>query len=142
MKIKLVHAYFLVSLGDYSNERIGFTVELEADETVESVVSGLRQQAITAIGPKSEELYDRNRRLRAENRDLEDRQAKLRSEWDATAEFLRAQGIKPEAPSMPQFQNLLSAARPESELITAEMVEEDSDPDDIPFEGANTPDGF
>ncbi|MHC5675350.1 hypothetical protein [Nostoc sp.] len=141
MKIKLVHAYFLISLGDYSNERIGFTVELEAEETIESVVSQLRQQAIAAIGPKSEELYDRNRRLRVENRELQERNSKFRSEWDATAEFLRAQGIKPEAPSMPQFQNLLNAAKPESQAVTAEFVEE-GDPDNIPFEAGNTPDGF
>ena len=133
MKIKLVHAHFLISIGDYSNERVGFTVELEEGETVQSVVDDLRQQAITAVGPKSEELYNQNRKLRSENRELEERMNKLRSEWEATAEFLRAQGIKPEAPSMPQFQRLLNAAKPESQSVTAEIVEE-ADPDNIPFD--------
>ncbi|MEH2128322.1 hypothetical protein [Nostoc sp.] len=144
MKIKLVHAHFLISIGDYSNERIGFTVELEAGETVTSVVEDLRQQAITAVGPKSEELYNQNRKLRSENRELEQKMNKLRSEWEATAEFLRAQGIKPEAPSMPQFQRLLNAANPESQSVTAEFVEE-ADPDNIPFEPGtrgDVPDGF
>ena len=144
MKIKLVHAHFLISIGDYSNERVGFTVELEEGETVQSVVDDLRQQAITAVGPKSEELYNQNRKLRSENRELEERTKKLRSEWEATAKFLRAQGIKPEAPSMPQFQTLLNAARPESQSVTAEFVEE-GDVDNIPFDPGtrgDIPDGF
>ncbi|MCC5603854.1 hypothetical protein [Nostoc favosum] len=144
MKVKLVHAHFLISIGDYSNERVGFTVELEEGETVQSVVDDLRQQAITAVGPKSEELYNQNRKLRFENRELEERMNKLRSEWEATAEFLRAQGIKPEAPSMPQFQRLLNAAKPESQSVTAEFVEE-ADPDNIPFDPGtrgDIPDGF
>ena len=144
MKIKLVHAHFLISIGDYSNERVGFTVELEENDTVTSVVDDLRQQAITAVGPKSEELYNQNRRLRSENRELEERMNKLRLEWEATAEFLRTQGIKPEAPSMPQFQRLLNAAKPESQSVTAEIVEE-TDPDNIPFDpgtGGDVPDGF
>ena len=132
MKIKLVHAHFLISMGDYSNERVGFTAELEESDTVESAVAEMREKAIAAIGPKSEELYDRNRRLRTENRELEERMNKLRSEWEATAEFLRTQGIKPEAPSMPQFQRLLNAAKPESQSVEAEIIEE-ADPDDIPF---------
>ncbi|MEH2069155.1 MAG: hypothetical protein V7K47_13510 [Nostoc sp.] len=56
MKIKLVHAHFLISIGDYSNERVGFTVELEEGETVKDVVATLRQQAVTAVGPKAKEL--------------------------------------------------------------------------------------
>lgn len=70
---------------------------------------------------------------------------KLRSEWEATAEFLRAQGIRPEAPSMPQFQKLLNAVKVESQQVTAEFVQE---PDDIPFEAgtrdenSGVPDGF
>ena len=135
MKIKLVHAHFLISLGDYSNERVGFTAELEDGDTVASAVAEMRQQAITAVGPKSEELYDKNRRLRFENRELEQRMNKLRSEWESTAEFLRAQGIKPEAPSMPQFQNLLNAAKPESSSVNAEIVEEDES-DNAPFDAA------
>ncbi|MEH1874487.1 hypothetical protein [Nostoc sp.] len=120
-------------MGDYSNERVGFTVELEEGDTVKDVVDDLRQQAITAIGPKSEEVYNQNRKLRSENRELQERTNKLRSEWDATAEFLRAQGIKPEAPSMPQFDRLLNAAKPESQSVAAEFVEE-ADPDNIPFD--------
>ncbi|MCC5622813.1 hypothetical protein [Nostoc sp. CHAB 5715] len=137
MKIKFVHAHFLISIGDYSNERVGFTVELEEGDTVTSVVNHLRQQAITAVGPKSEELYNQNRRLQVENRELEERTKKLRLEWEATAEFLRAQGIKPEAPSMPQFNKLIAAAKVEEESVTAEIVE--PDPDDIPFDSGDTP---
>lgn len=54
-----------------------------------------------------------------------DRLNKLRKEWDATAEFLKTQGINPQAPSMPQFRNLLAAAEDiESEGVTeAEFID-------------------
>ncbi|MEH2372529.1 hypothetical protein [Nostoc sp.] len=135
MKIKLVHAHFLLSTGDYNNERVGFTSELEEGDTVESAVAEMRQLAIVAIGPKSRELYDQNQRLRVESRQLEERMNRLRSEWEATAEFLKAQGLKPEAPSMPQFQRLLNAVKVESQEVTAEFVEE-AEPDNIPFDPA------
>ncbi len=143
MKIKFVHAHFLISLGDYSNERVGFTAELEEGETVESVVSELRNKAIAAVGPKADELYDRRRTLANGCYELEKKLTKLRSEWDATAEFLKAQGIRPDAPSMPQFHNLISAVKTESETVVAEFAE--PDPDQIPFDSGvanNDPDNF
>lgn len=136
MQIKLVHAHFLITLGDYSNERVGFTAVLEEGDTIESAVAEMRKQAIAAVGPKASHFYDKKRQLESENRILEQKINKLRSEWDATAEFLRTQGIKPEAPSMPQFQNLLAAVRIESESVEAEIVE--PDPDDIPFNSGDT----
>ena len=121
MHIKQIHAHFLISIGNYSNERIGFTVELEAEEAVETVVAELRQKAIAAVGPLAEELYEQKHQLERTCRELHQRLEKLKTEWDATAEFLRAQGIKPEAPSMPQFNNLLSAAKPEETVIEGQF---------------------
>lgn len=124
MKIKLIHAHFLISVGDYSNERIGFTVELEEEDTVESVVSDLRDQAIKAVGLKADELYKQRRDLQEQCWQLEKRIAKAHAEWNATAEFLRAQGIKPDAPPMPQFNNLLAAVKVEEESQSvAEIVD-------------------
>jgi hypothetical protein len=136
MKIKFVHAHFLISLGDYSNERVGFTAEMEEGDTVESAVSELRNKAISAVGVKAEQLYERKRALERACYELETKMTKLRNEWEATAEFLKAQGIKPDAPSMPQFNNLISATKTESEAVLAEFVEPETD--DIPFDSRVT----
>jgi hypothetical protein len=42
MKIKRLHAHFLISTGSYNNERIGFSVELNEGESVEEIVTNLR----------------------------------------------------------------------------------------------------
>ena len=124
MKIKQIHAHFLISIGDYSNERIGFTVEPEEEDTVESVVSELRNQAIKVVGLKADELYSLRRNLQEQCWALEKKLTKTHAEWNATAEFLRAQGIKPDAPPMPQFNNLLAAVKVEEESQSeAEIVD-------------------
>lgn len=117
MIIKQVHAHFLISVGNYSNERVGFTVELEGEETPESVVTELRERAKAIIGRKAEELYSEKYHLESSVSQLENRLNSLRKEWDATAEFLKAQGVKTDAPSMPQFRNLLKAAHIEEESV-------------------------
>jgi hypothetical protein len=115
MQIKTVHAHFLISIGHYSNERIGFSVELEEGETPESVIARLRERAIAIVGRPAEEIYDEKHRAEQAIRPIEERLKKLRAEWDATSEFLRAQGVNPDSPKMPVFGNLLSAAKVEEE---------------------------
>ena len=122
MKLQQLHAHFLVSIGDYSNERIGFTVELEEDETVEDVVSDLRDKAIKVIGLKADELYTLRRDLQNQCWELEKRLSKTHHEWNATAEFLRAQGIKPDAPPMPHFNNLLAAVKVEEQSHSEAVI--------------------
>ena len=123
MKIKLIHAHFLISIGNYSNERIGFTVELDEGETPESVVPQLREQATAIVGSPAEKIYSEMYEADRACRELKVKLEKLRKEWDATAEFLRAQGIRPEAPSMPQFSNLLQAAVEEETVVEGEVPE-------------------
>lgn len=123
MQIKQVHAYFLISIGNYSNERIGFTVELDEGESPEQAVAELREKAKTIVGQPADELYSEKYRIESAIRELERRLASLRKEWDATAEFLKAQGIRPDAPPMPQFNNLLKAAKVEEEAIGGELVD-------------------
>ena len=131
MKIKTLYAHFLISLGSYSNERVGFSVELEQGESIESSVSELREQAKKAIGKKADELYSEKNKLLAQCSELEARLKTLRQEWDATAEFLKVQGLNPTAPSMPQFRNLLTAVTVESEVVVEEEDEgDDYDEDD------------
>lgn len=134
MKIKTLHAHFQISLNNYNNETVGWTVELEEGETSQSVVAELREQAKQIIGKHADELYSDRNKLRRECNGLENKLALLRQEWDATAEFLKAQGLNPTAPSMPQFRNLLTAVTVKSEVVVEEEDEEvyyeDDDDDD------------
>lgn len=123
MQIKQVHCHFLISIGNYSNERIGFSVELDENETPEQVVQELRERAKQIVGQPADELYSEKYRAESAIRELERKLASLRKEWDATAEFLKAQGIRPDAPPMPQFNNLLKAAKVEEEAIGGELVD-------------------
>ncbi|MEH1992350.1 hypothetical protein [Nostoc sp.] len=126
MKIKTIHAHFLISIGSYSNERIGFSVELDEAESIESTVEELRERAKRIVGKKAEDLYEERSKMWRECAELEKKLNTLRKEWDATAEFLKAQGLNPAAPSMPQFRNLLTAVTVESEVVT-ETEDEESD---------------
>lgn len=128
MKIKLIHAHFLITTGDYCNERIGFSVELEEGETIEDVVHDLRNCAVKAVGAKAEEFYRKKWDLMADCNELEKRVTRLRHEWEATTEFLKTQGIKTDAPMMPLFRGLLEPAiehESVSEDCEAEIIDDD-----------------
>jgi hypothetical protein len=117
MKINQIHAHFLISTGNYCNERIGFSVTLDEGESVEEAVAELREKAIKSVGQTAEQLYNEKYAAEHQCRELQTRLAKLRKEWDAMSEFLKAQGIRADAPPMPQFNNLLEAAKVEEEAV-------------------------
>lgn len=54
MKIKTLHAHFLISTENYCNERIGFSVELENDETPELIVPLLRARAKAIVAHRDD----------------------------------------------------------------------------------------
>ena len=99
MKITAVHFSALVNTGNYENEKVGLDARLEEGETVEQVVEALKDQ-VFALLDRSDKLQAR-RELLWEIRELEDKAAEARANWEKTAEFLRAQGIRPDAPDMP-----------------------------------------
>jgi predicted nuclease with TOPRIM domain len=124
MKIEKIHAHFLVNTDAYNNERVGFTVILDEDDDIKETVDQLRKKACNAIGENADILSSRRRKLSYECEKLQDKLDKLRQEWEATAEFLKAQGINTEAPSMPQFRNLLTSVEVNSEEV---VTDEDED---------------
>lgn len=132
MKIKTVHYSALLNLGNYSNEKIGFTAEKQEDETVDDIIESLREKVKQVGGKNADQFYRKQIEAREQLADLEDKINKATEKWNATAEFLRAQGIKPEAVNMPQFTHLLPEVKEErSGVIDAELEEAT---DDIPFE--------
>lgn len=96
-------------------------MELDEEETPEEVIPRLREKAIAIVGESAEGLYAKKSKYEASIRELERKLASLRKEWDATAEFLKAQGIRSDAPSMPQFNNLLAAAAHVEEEAIGEL---------------------
>lgn len=123
MLIKTVHYSALLNLGNYTNEKIGFTAEIKEDESVEQVIEALRQKVRENGGENAEELYNNLYRGKQELREIENKINKARAEWDAVAEFLKTQGIKPDAAAMPKFTNLLPEVKSESSVIDGEIEE-------------------
>lgn len=121
MLIKTVHYSALLNLGNYSNEKIGFTAELAEGETVEEVIEALRQKVKDNGGVNAEELYSSIYQGKTELKEIEKKINKARSEWDAVSEFLKTQGIKPDAAAMPKFTNLLPEVKEESSVIDGEF---------------------
>lgn len=125
MEIKTVHYSALINLGNYSNEKIGFSAELSEGESVEQAIESLRQKIKEVAGLNAEEVDQLLYRGRREIKELERKLQKARQEWDATAEFLRAQGIKPDASDMPVFTRLLPEVKEEStRAVDGEIVDD------------------
>lgn len=124
MKIKSVEYSALFNLGDYNNEKISFTADVEEGESVEEVVEKLRNKAKECALPNSDDIRDYIFRSQGELRKLEQKLHKARKEWDATAQFLRTQGIKVDATDMPQFDNLLPGiAEEKANVVQADLEE-------------------
>lgn len=123
MKIKTIEYSALINLGNYSNERIGFTAQIEEGESVQQVVEQLRQKVRENAGGNADELYNKLYEGKQELRALETKINKARQAWEQTAEFLKAQGLRPDAPPMPTFFNLLPEAKDER-VVEAEIDDE------------------
>jgi phosphotransacetylase len=124
MKIKTVEYSALINLGNYSNEKIGFTAELAEEETVEQVIESLRQKVRENGGPNADEMYNKLYESRQALKELERKIQKAAQQWNATAEFLRAQGIKPDAVDLPQFTHLLPEVKEEHTRVDGEILDD------------------
>lgn len=133
MKIKTIHYSALLNLGNYSNEKIGFTAEFEPElETVNDVIDSLREKVKEVGGKNADEFYSKQMEARHRLAELESKINRATRQWNATAEFLRTQGIKPEASDMPPFNNLLPEVKEEHSGVVDGEIE--GEIDDIPFE--------
>lgn len=127
MEIKKVHYSALVNLGDYNNERIGFTVEVNNGEIVEEVIIALREKVKANIGHNVNSVFNIIQKQKQEIDSIEIKLKRARKQWDATKDFLKAQGIKTDAADMPQFNFLLAPAEDESVFVSE--IESDNDDD-------------
>ena len=123
MKITTIHYEACFNLGDYENEKIRLIAQLkEEDIPVSEAVDALRKKVLELGSPNARRLLDEIWEKRRELRKLEEKMEKRTEEWNQIAEFLKAQGLKADASSMPQFSNLLSPAEETTEI---EVLEDD-----------------
>lgn len=122
MKITQVEFQALYNLGNYNNERISLRAIVEDGETPEDVVAKLREKAIAlnaGSGGEVDELYGRIYRYKRDLQQLEDQIKTAAEKWNQTAEFLKAQGLNPNAPTLEPFQSLLAPA--DEGVVEAEL---------------------
>ena len=99
MKITDVHYSLLVNTGNYENEKVGLDAQVEDGETAEQVVEALKERAFALVN-RTDTLNARREAL-WELRDLEDKLTEARAKWEQAATFLKAQGLRPDAPDFP-----------------------------------------
>ncbi|MFP5270305.1 hypothetical protein [Coleofasciculus sp.] len=145
-RITKITAEFLVSTGNYCNERIGFEVEPdfkdldpeslatdeEWQESINEIVDTLRKKATAAIGKPAEDLYREKYRLENAVELSINKLQELTNQYNQLRDFFRAQGIA-EMPPIPEYLKLLRPSKePERESIIVATGEVEDD--DIPFE--------
>ncbi|TAF07758.1 MAG: hypothetical protein EAZ77_08595 [Nostocales cyanobacterium] len=123
MRIKQVEARFEHRIYNTSSEEIKFTVEVTDDEDIdiEKVFDVLRLKSQKCLGKNYDDHVEQRYRLRQDVRALEAKLAEAQTAWNETAEFLRKQGLNPDAPSFP--------LRPL--LASADVAEAEFDDDDV-----------
>lgn len=131
MEITKVGYSALLNLGNYRNEKISFIAKVDENESPEQVVEKLRERVKAVGGKNADDMYYELREGTKQLAELDRKIAKATSEWNAVSEFLRKQGIKPDAVDMPKFNHLLPEVKEEStEVIDGEIEDEDEDEDD------------
>ncbi len=133
MEYKTIHYSALLNLGDYNNERIGFTVQVEKDEIPEKIVEKLREKVKQIGGANASKMYQSLRDNESRLYDLNRKIKRATQEWERVADFLRAQGIKPDAPNMPLISNLLPEVQQEQAAVVEGEIEEEEDIADMPY---------
>ncbi|MBD1917183.1 MULTISPECIES: hypothetical protein [Cyanophyceae] len=124
MKITHVEYKALYNLGNYNNESIALRATVEEGETPDEVVEQLRQKAIAlnaGSNGDADELYGRIYRYKQSLESLENKIKTAAEQWNQTADFLKAQGLNPDAPKLSPFNSLLQPA--EEEVLTPELDE-------------------
>ncbi|MBD1917433.1 MULTISPECIES: hypothetical protein [Cyanophyceae] len=118
--MKTTHVEFsaLFNLGDYNNEKIGFRCQLEEGDTVEAAVEHLRNKAIelSAGKGKAQDFYSNIWEEERKLRDLESKVKAATEQWNQVANFLRAQGLNPDAPNLPTLPALTPGQPDEVEV--------------------------
>lgn len=125
MDIKIIKIAYeaCFNIGNYENEKIRFEAELGQDSDLKESVELLRQRAIQCAQPDANEAWNERYKIQKDISELKALCEQWRKKWTATADFLKAQGIRPDCPEMPAFLAALPVPATE-EVVTGEIEDE------------------
>ena len=118
------------STGNYENQKLSLSAQLEEGDTAESVITALKEKVCQLAGPSSEQQWREQRRMEKVLFDLGKKVEQAKKDWEAAAQFLQAQGIKTDMPDFPSLKLLLPgqvAATPDSEMISIQEINDECD---------------
>jgi hypothetical protein len=105
------------NLGDYQNEKIHLEVQINEDENPETIIEELRGRVRKMATPNVQDLFEQGRTVERRINELRRKCQQWENRWQSTVDFLKTQGINPNAPDMPAFDNLLPEADSEDVCI-------------------------
>ena len=104
-------------------DTVSFVAELDADDVETEVAAQLKEKAIACLEESTKTLDSQRCNLRWEIKKLQDKCTRSRGNWERVQEFLKAQGIRPDAPDFPTL----------VEKVEGELVEEDEEAEEEEF---------
>lgn len=125
MIIKTISYSCLTNLGNYENERIEAIAEIAPDDDPAMELDDLKDWVHERCGfhEKYKAMRDRYDLLKGKLDKLEQRLKLAHETWNQTAEFLRAQGLRPDAPDFPiQMLPALPEAKADDDDILDGMI--------------------
>ena len=117
------------NLGSYENEKIRLSARFTPGQDLGEAIEQLRQLAIQNAKADSDRLWRQREELEIEIERLTQKAQEARQKWEATATFLKAQGIA-DLQNFPFQDNLLPPAKPDEERVVVGEIDEGKD---IPF---------
>lgn len=138
MKVIQLEYSALYNTGNYENEKVGLTVQLEEGETVEETVLKLRKKTAELVGPKAMEQVDLKQRLSRAVARMKEKTEQAAQEYEQAKNFMQAQGLKMDMPAFPMLRTLLppkdeQPKLPEPDVEDVRVDSHRDDDEDGPF---------
>lgn len=133
MKVTQIEYSALYNTGNYENEKVGLTVQLEEGETVEETVLALRKKTAEMVGPKAMEQVSLKHRLNLAVKDMQEKTEQAAQEYEQAKAFMEAQGLKMDMPAFPLLRTLLPQKDEQPKLPGPDVETVRVDDEDGPF---------
>jgi hypothetical protein len=119
------------STGNYENQKLSLSAQLEEGDTPDQVIAALKEKVIQLAGPTAQEAWHRTRELERNLFQLRKKTEEAHQEWEKVSAFLSAQGIKADMPQFPELKLLLPTPQPDAEYHAIEEADEEEDEPDF-----------
>jgi hypothetical protein len=133
--MKIVSATYggTFSTGNYENQKLSLSAQLEDGDTAESVITALKEKVCQMAGPSAEQQWREQRRMEKVLFDLGKKVEQAKKEWETAAQFLQAQGIKTDMPDFPALKLLLptqTTPTPDAEMVSVQEIDDECEEDE------------